>query len=134
MADSKIPSVPPPWTLKGDIYAFIFWTPRAQVKDGLPNMAYSPLEGTSSFATDTKALGGLSMSQIIRYTDSPVGPYDELLFAPGTFGYERDDEDGRRVKEKGVKITRIYVSQRDTCYNGRKSTYHVLLTPSVFIY
>ncbi|KAM0214834.1 hypothetical protein ACHAQI_003316 [Fusarium lateritium] len=121
MGDSKIPLVPPPWTLKGDIYAFVFWTSRAQVKDGLPGMAYSPLEGQSSFATDTKALGGLSMFQVIRYTDSPVGPYDELLFAPGSFGYERDDESGRRVREKGVKITRIYVSQRDTCYNGRKN-------------
>ncbi|KAF4446358.1 hypothetical protein F53441_9981 [Fusarium austroafricanum] len=121
MADSKIPAVPPPWTLKGDIYAFAFWTPRSQVSDGLPNMAYSPLERRSSFATDQKALGGLSMLQIIRYTDSPVGPYDELILVPGTFGYEKEDENGRRVKKKGVKITRIYVSQKDTCYNGRKN-------------
>ncbi|KAF4946619.1 hypothetical protein FSARC_14155 [Fusarium sarcochroum] len=96
MADSKIPSVPPPWTLKGDVYAFIFWTPRSQARDGFPSLAYSPLEAQSSFASSQKALGGLSMFQIIRYTDSPVGPYDELILAPGSFEYEKEDESGRR--------------------------------------
>ncbi|KAL4724841.1 hypothetical protein ACLX1H_008288 [Fusarium chlamydosporum] len=81
MSDSNIPSVPPPWTLKGDIYAFLFWTSRVQA-DNLPDMTYSPLEADSSFAKDQKPLGGLSMMQIIRYTDSPVGPYDELILAP----------------------------------------------------
>ncbi|CCT71185.1 uncharacterized protein FFUJ_08765 [Fusarium fujikuroi IMI 58289] len=121
MADSHIPSVPPPWTLKGEIYAFLFWTSPSQAKEGLPSIAYSPLEGQSSFAKDQKALGGLSMLQLIRYTDSPVGPYDELILAPGTFGYEKEDENGRKVKGKGVKITRIYVSHKHTCYNGRKN-------------
>lgn len=120
MSDSNIPSVPPPWALKGDIYAFLFWTSRVQAGN-LPDMTYSPLEADSSFAKDQKPLGGLSMMQIIRYTDSPVGPYDELILAPGMFGYEKDDENGRRVKGKGIKITRIYVSQKHTCYNGRKS-------------
>jgi len=120
MSESDIPSVPPPWTLKGDIYAFVFWTSRAQAGN-LPDMAYSPLEADSDFAKEQKAIGGLGMVQIIRYTDSPVGPYDELILASGTFGYEKDDESGRRVKGKGVKITRIYVSQKHTCYNGRKS-------------
>ncbi|KAK2672313.1 hypothetical protein RAB80_012392 [Fusarium oxysporum f. sp. vasinfectum] len=60
MADSHIPSVPPPWTLKGDIYAFIFWTSPSQANEGLPAMAYSPLEGQSDFAKDQKALGGLN--------------------------------------------------------------------------
>jgi len=133
MADSHIPSVPPPWTLKGDIYAFIFWTSPSQAKEGLPAMAYSPLEGQSDFAKDQKALGGLSMLQLIRYTDSPVGPYDELILAPGTFGYEKEDENGRRLKGKGVKITRIYVSHKHTCYNGRKST-STLSISSLFAY
>ncbi|KAJ4012101.1 hypothetical protein NW752_004495 [Fusarium irregulare] len=120
MSESDIPSVPPPWTLKGDIYAFVFWTSRTQAGN-LPDMAYSPLEANSDFAKEQKAIGGLGMIQIIRYTDSPVGPYDELILAPGTFGYEKEDESGRRVKGKGVKITRIYVSQKHTCYNGRKN-------------
>ena len=96
-------------------------------------MAYSPLEGQSDFAKDQKALGGLSMLQLIRYTDSPVGPYDELILAPGTFGYEKEDENGRRLKGKGVKITRIYVSHKHTCYNGRKST-STLSISSLFAY
>ncbi|KAM0562427.1 hypothetical protein ACHAPJ_002117 [Fusarium lateritium] len=102
MADSNIPSVPPPWTLKGDVYAFIFWTPRSQARDGLPSLTYSPLEAQSSYASSQKALGGLSMFQLIRYTESPVGPYDELILAPGSFEYEKEDKSGRRVKDWNV--------------------------------
>ena len=28
------------------------------------------------------------MVQIIRHTESPVGPYDELVLVPGEFEYE----------------------------------------------
>ncbi|KAF5562511.1 hypothetical protein FNAPI_3158 [Fusarium napiforme] len=78
MADSHIPSVPPPWTLKGDIYAFIFWTSPSQAKEGLPAMAYSPLEGQSNFAKDQKALGGLKRVRLLsRY----------LLSSPTNKGY-----------------------------------------------
>ncbi|KAF4979879.1 hypothetical protein FZEAL_3990, partial [Fusarium zealandicum] len=114
-----IASVPPPWTLKGDVYTFAFWT---QVRDGvLPAVAYSPLEAQSDYASSGTPLGGLGMLQVIRYRDSPVGPYDEMLVAPGSFGYEREDAGARRVRRKSPRITRIYVSQRDTCYNGRKT-------------
>ncbi|KAF5009504.1 hypothetical protein FDECE_4293 [Fusarium decemcellulare] len=86
-------------------------------------MAYSPLEGNSDYASSSssRALGGLSMLQILRYRDSPVGAYDEMILAPGSFEYEREDQSGRRIKRRNPKITRIYVSQRDTCYNGRKN-------------
>ncbi|KPM46141.1 hypothetical protein AK830_g487 [Neonectria ditissima] len=88
-----IPSVPPPWTLKGDVYSFSWWTTGAQAKAGLPSMAYSPLEAASGYAAPEsgKPVGGLSMIQILRYKDSPVGPYDELLVVPGSFDYTRDD-------------------------------------------
>lgn len=66
------------------------------------------------------------MLQFIRYTDSPVGPYDEMIVVPGGFEYEREDEGGRRVKKRNPRITRIYVSQKDTCYNGRKSMFFYL--------
>lgn len=40
------------------------------------------------------------------------GPYDELLLVPGVFRVPTKPTTRRR-------ITRIYVSQRETCYNGR---------------
>ena len=58
------------------------------------------------------------MVQLIRYSDSPVGPYDELLVTPGKFEYEVE-EGGKRIKKRNTRITRIYVSQKATCYNGR---------------
>ena len=48
-------------------------------------------------------------------TDPPnpqPGPYDELLLVPGVFRVPTKPTPRRR-------ITRIYVSQRETCYNGR---------------
>ncbi|KAI8662502.1 hypothetical protein NCS56_01054200 [Fusarium sp. Ph1] len=122
-SESHIPSVPPPWTLKGDVYAFPFWTSASQGENKLPSLAYSPLEGQSAYASSESGrhVGGVSMVQFIRYTDSPVGPYDEMILAPGGFEYEREDKDGRRVKRRNPRITRIYVSQKHTCYNGRKN-------------
>ncbi|KAM5345307.1 hypothetical protein ACJ41O_011169 [Fusarium nematophilum] len=119
-----IPSVPPPWTLRGDVWAFAFWTPGSQARDGLPPMAYSPLEGQSSYAdaaSSGRPVGGISMLQLLRYRDSPVGPYDEMILAPGSFEHEREGDDGRRVKRRNTRITRIYVSHKHTCYNGRKN-------------
>lgn len=63
------------------------------------------------------------MIQIIRYRDSPVGPYDELLVVPGSFDWSRDGPDGRREVGRNPRITRIYVSQKHTCYNGRVSKF-----------
>ena len=119
---SHISRVQPPWSLKGDVYFFSFWTPKS-VANNLPPMAFSPLEASSSFADPaiSKPLGGLSMLQIIRYKDSPVGPYDEFIIVPGYFSSMKEDKEGRRVQRKGPKISRIYVSQKETCYNGRLS-------------
>lgn len=118
-----IPAVPPPWTLKGDVYLFSFWSSRAQARAGLPDMAYSPLEKKSSYGADGKPVGGLGMIQVIRYHDSPVGPYDEMILVPGSFDYEREDEQGRRRTGRSPRISRIYVSQKHTCYNGRLSKF-----------
>lgn len=65
------------------------------------------------------------MIQIIRYTESPVGPYDELILSPGFHEYTVE-ENGKRIKKKNARITRIYVSQKYTCWNGRKSEISVL--------
>jgi hypothetical protein len=64
-------------------------------------------------------VGGLGMIQVIRYTESPVGPYDELVIVPGGFEWE----DAKKIKKRNVRVTRIYVSQKETCWNGRKSEF-----------
>ncbi|CAI0642771.1 unnamed protein product [Colletotrichum noveboracense] len=121
MASDDFTHVPPPWKLKGDIYLFSFWTPRKQAEHP-PTITYSPLEANSSYINPegSRPLGGISMVQIIRYTESPVGPYDELILSPGFHEYTVE-ENGKRVKKKNARITRIYVSQKQTCWNGRKN-------------
>ncbi|KAF7555774.1 hypothetical protein G7Z17_g1864 [Cylindrodendrum hubeiense] len=120
-----IPAVPPPWNMKGDVFLFSWWNPRKQAKAGLPSMAYSPLEAASDYAAPSTGtpVGGLSMVQILRYKDSPVGPYDELIVVPGSFDYTRDDAQGRKHTARNPRISRIYVSQKHTCYNGRKTRF-----------
>lgn len=79
--------------------------------------AHAPLERQTLSASDGTFVGGIGMVQIIRYTESPVGPYDELLLVPGFFKYDGPNGETR----KNVRITRIYVSQKYTCWNGRTS-------------
>jgi len=79
----------------------------------LPEGSFSPLEADSSFADASSSgefLGGLCTVQVVRYSDTPVGPYDELLIVPGRFSPERK-----------VRITRIYVSTAGSVYNGRRN-------------
>ncbi|UKZ81377.1 hypothetical protein TrVFT333_009149 [Trichoderma virens FT-333] len=115
-----IKHIPPKWALRGDIYTFSFWTPPSAASS-LPEHAYSPLEGKTSFADETlsRPVGGLSMIQILSYRDSPVGPYDEMLVAPGSFEWERTEPGGEKKKGCNPKITRIYVSTPNSCFNGR---------------
>ncbi|KAH7381124.1 hypothetical protein BKA64DRAFT_584236 [Cadophora sp. MPI-SDFR-AT-0126] len=115
-----------PWTLKGTIYSFMFYVSpsSAQALQSQKSLLYSPLEAASTFS-DGKLVGGLAMVQIIRYSESPVGPYDEFILVPGKFEYEVQvtDKDGNVRKEKkgNLRVTRIYVSQAATCWNGRKN-------------
>ncbi|KAI1083050.1 hypothetical protein F5B20DRAFT_528357 [Whalleya microplaca] len=118
MEGDPIVPAPPPWKLRGAVYMVSFWSEAGN----LPDYAYSPLEGSSlnAHSDSGRHLGGLSQIQIIRYSESPVGPYDELIICPGFFAYEVE-ENGRRETEKNARITRIYVSQKQTCWNGRKN-------------
>ncbi|KAI1172023.1 hypothetical protein F4777DRAFT_23097 [Nemania sp. FL0916] len=131
--DAPIVPVPPPWKLKGTIYVLTFWASKVsaakgkgsgkhQRQHGLPTIAYSPLEASSSFADPAASgeyLGGLSQIQIIRYTEGPVGPYDELIICPGYWAFEKKDDKGKMKKMKNLRVPRIYVSQKYTCWNGR---------------
>jgi hypothetical protein len=86
----------------------------------LSDHAYAPLEAASSFASAGSSgdfKGGLGMIQIVRYQGGPVGAYDELLVVPGYFSVPGTKDRRGREKEM-LRITRIYVSQKDTCWNG----------------
>ena len=123
--EAVIPAALPPWRLKGTIYTFMNYVSKkdTQVLSSDKSFLYSPLEASSSFAKD-KFIGGLAMVQVIRYVESPVGPYDEFLVTPGAFEYDVEmEQNGRNqlVKKKNTRVTRIYVSQKQTCWNGRIS-------------
>ncbi len=85
---------------------------------------YSELEAESS-SSSGKLVGGLSMVQIVRYTESPAGPYDEMILMPGYYEYaaETKKKDGTTqiATKKNLRVTKIFVSQKSTCWNGRKS-------------
>ena len=48
---------------------------------------------------------------------------NELLLVPGNFEREKEDKKGKPVIKKNPRVTRIYVSQEETCYNGRASEF-----------
>lgn len=53
---------------------------------------------------------------VLRYTESPVGPYDELLIIPGAFDSPPFSDD-----KENPRVTRIYVSTLASVINGRKN-------------
>lgn len=111
---------PAPWTLHGDVYG-LFLLPGLGIPlvgNHLPVKAFGPLERKYPESIAGKFIGKLGMIQVIRYTDSPVGPYDEMLIIPGFFEFE---EEGKR--REAVRVSRIYVSQKFTAWNGRKSEF-----------
>ena len=74
---------PPPWlNLPVSTYMFYSYT-----KPPLLDHAYAPLEA-STWADPKQSgefRGGIALLMIVRYRDTPVGPYDELLIVPGQF-------------------------------------------------
>lgn len=67
------------------------------------------------------------MLNLLRYTETPVGSYDELLMMPGNFetplAVEEGGGKGTGKKAKNMRITVIWVSQKNTCWNGELVKY-----------
>jgi len=105
--------VPPPWFLGATVFAL----PMAPAFP-LPTKAYSPLERNST-AMEGNYVGLVGAILIIRYDDTPVGPYDELVLLPGFFEYPRNLADGTVEIRHNVRGSRFYVSQKYTTWNGR---------------
>lgn len=120
---SSIPSAPPPWTTKSTAYLLPFYHSPSQP---LPSKAYTPLSASHApFSEEPQCgvfKGGLGLLHLLRYTETPVGSYDELAIMPGYFETSKGRGDGKEKigkKAKNMRITAIWVSQRDTCYNGK---------------
>lgn len=80
----------------------------------LPSDAYDPLEASHPAWTGKDFKGGLGMIQVVRYSSTPVGPYEELVIIPGNFQVSGGSQKGKAR----MRISRIYVSQKETTYNG----------------
>lgn len=60
------------------------------------------------------------MIHLLRYTDTPVGPYDELAVLPGYFECSQGKAGGKdKKKGRNTRITAIWVSHKVTCWNGK---------------
>jgi hypothetical protein len=102
-----------PWTLHAESY--ILFLKLSELPAGL----YDPLEEAWSDERNGSFTGGLGAIMIIRYTSTPVGPYDEIMLIPGNFTVPQPSEGPPKIPKKALRIARIYVSQRTTTYNGR---------------
>ncbi|CAO2657943.1 Nn.00g072030.m01.CDS01 [Neocucurbitaria sp. VM-36] len=108
-----VPRSKAPWTVKAETY-FLFLSLRE-----LPKGVYDPLEEAWGDEGLGEFKGGLGTIMIVRYSHTPVGPYDELLLIPGTFTVPRPSNGPPKLPKKALRIARIYVSQRTATYNGR---------------
>ncbi|GAA4457351.1 hypothetical protein GCM10023189_27890 [Nibrella saemangeumensis] len=94
-----MPIIPPPWSLTGNGLVLIYHFPEAFVRNhgflaGYQRLTYK---------------GWLGAVILADYDTSGVGPYRELLFMPGLFGF------GRR---RSFSISKIYVSTQDSVESG----------------
>ncbi|MCO6476416.1 MAG: acetoacetate decarboxylase family protein [Phaeodactylibacter sp.] len=96
------PTFPAPWALRGEGAMLFYRLPEAFAREqgGIPESMASGF------------LGIVSCVMLVDYRQSPVGPYQELLFIPGLFGTER----GRRFS-----ITRIFVDSQESMEWGRRN-------------
>ena len=92
-------AAPAPWTLRGDTYLMLF----------------RPGEDRALFVHDElrePAVADFVIAMFVDYRESPVGPYQELLFIPGTFEFGE-----RRLPA----VTKMYVSSEASAVNGRRN-------------
>ncbi|ROV92959.1 hypothetical protein VMCG_09014 [Cytospora schulzeri] len=124
MDDTNVKIAPAPWKCTANVYAVYFYSsPKSKNATDIPIVAYSPLEKESSFTSPEAGhfAGGVGSFMIVQYSDTPVGPYDELVIIPGAYTYRVQDKSGKWMEKKNPRATRTYVSQKHTCFNGRNN-------------
>jgi hypothetical protein len=94
--------IAPPWSLRGNGYIF----PYRFDRDFVIEHGRVPDELQSQYR------GGIGSVMLVDYEQSPVGPYQELLFIPGRFQF------GRR---RYYMVTQIYVSTQVSVENGQEN-------------
>jgi hypothetical protein len=104
MPTSLITEAPAPWQLRGRAYVSMLHLPDEVLDQG----SFLPL---SLQGKRKPSPHGYLM--FVDYAASPVGPYHELLFIPGSFRFE----DGRNH----LSISRIFVSSIDSVVNGNRN-------------
>lgn len=95
-----VPRAPAPWQLTGDAYILLLRMPKEMLQKG--SFIPGSLRG--------REVGRYGITMFVDYTDSNVGPYQELLCIPCRFRF------GRKVCGS---ITRIFVSSWESVVNGR---------------
>lgn len=103
LANPSLALAPAPWQLSGQGYAFLMKMP----EDVLANCPFTPTGLRKSRRSP------LSLAMLVDYQSSAVGPYQELLFIPGTFEFGNG--------ERQPSISRIYVSSQASVLNGRRN-------------
>lgn len=98
----EVKNAPAPWTLSGD-FAYLF------VHGSRPALAQFHED---SDPEKCPFRGGAGAVLLVRYSDSPVGPYDELIIIPGSYQYGNTSY---------YRISQIYVSSMDSVVNGRRN-------------
>ncbi|KAH8809521.1 hypothetical protein DL96DRAFT_1717048 [Flagelloscypha sp. PMI_526] len=99
--------VPAPWTLKARSWVFVL-SPISK-KQAMPSGWSAPYQAQA--LEKEGPAGSIGYIMIYSYSESPIGSYDELIYAPGNM----KNPDG----SSGVRISRIYVSSKESVYNGR---------------
>lgn len=98
----EVPLMPAPWHLSGRAYAIATWMPCHLIRHN----SFLPVGLADSLR------GRLTWTLFVDYRQADCGPYQELLYIPGTllFGTQRRPS-----------ITRIFVSSYDSVVNGRRN-------------
>ncbi len=97
-----IADAPAPWLLHGRGYILAVKMP----DDVLDSDPWTP----DSLRASRK--GAVALVMLVDYASSPAGPYQELLFIPGSF---------RFGNQRHPSISRIFVSSWESVHNGRRN-------------
>lgn len=100
-APDAVKAVPAPWRLEGDGLILVYRCGEDFARE-------------HGFATPEmgRFRGGLGALTLVDYKTSGVGPYRELLFAPGRF---------ELAGKRGHSISKIYVSTEASVVSGREN-------------
>ncbi|KAF8747336.1 hypothetical protein RHS02_00272, partial [Rhizoctonia solani] len=114
-APDGFPDYLPPWRPQAESWWILTAAPLPWQTKTLPKGALDNQETIRLQDFQATYEGGPGAIQLIRYHESPVGPYDELIYVPGQMSYKSGDS-----SVSGRSITRIYVSSFAPLTNGRR--------------